>query len=96
MMSNEIECRTSSVVPKLFVTSWNIAPQAPVSMDRQSRILQWVASPFSRRSSPGSNLGLPLCEQTLYCLSRQGDSNHYVKKKKVTVKIGGPSFIRGS
>ena len=74
MMSNEIECRTSSVVPKLFVTSWNIAPQAPVSMDRQSRILQWVAIPFSRRSSPGSNLGLPLCEQTLYCLSHQGDS----------------------
>ena len=81
-MSNDIECRTSSVVPRLYATPWNIALQAPLSMDRQSRILQWVAIPFSRRSSPGSILGIPLCEQTLYCLSRQGDSNHYVKKKK--------------
>ena len=79
-MSNEIECRISSVVPRLFATPWNIALKAPLSMDCWARILQWVAIPFFRRSSSGLNLGLPLCERTLYCLSYQADSNHYLKK----------------
>ena len=94
-MSNEIECKISSVMPRLFATPWNTALQAPLSLDRQARILQWVAIPFSSRSSPGLNLGLLLCEQTLCCLSNQGDSNRYFLKK-LTAKIGGPGFIRGS
>ena len=31
-MSNEIECRTSSVVPRLFATPRTVAHQAPMSM----------------------------------------------------------------
>ena len=39
----------------------------------QARILEWVAIPFSRGSSPQrSNLGLPYCRQILYHLSHQG------------------------
>ena len=52
-------------------------PSSSVHGILQARTLQWVAIPFSRRSSPGSNLGLSLHEQTLHCLSNQGDSNHY-------------------
>ena len=40
----------------------------------QARKLGWVVVPFSRESSQprGSNPGLPLCRQILYCLSHQG------------------------
>ena len=40
----------------------------------QARILEWVAYPFSRRSSPtqGSNPGLPHCRQIIYQLSHKG------------------------
>ena len=51
------------------------AHQAPLSMGiLQARILEWVAIPFSRGSSPmkGSNPGLPHCRQILYHLSHQG------------------------
>ena len=35
-----------------FVIPWTIAHQAPLSMEiLQARILEWVAYPFSRRSS---------------------------------------------
>ena len=39
----------------------------------QARVLEWVAISFSRVIFPtqGSNLGLPHCRQTLYCLSHQ-------------------------
>ena len=37
----------------LFVTPWTVACQAPLSMGiLQARILEWVAIPFSRGSSP--------------------------------------------
>ena len=40
----------------------------------QARMLEWVAIPFSRGSSPtqGLNPGLLHCRQILYCLSHQG------------------------
>ena len=40
----------------------------------QARVLEWIAISFSRGIFPtqGSNLGLPHCRQTLYCLSHQG------------------------
>ena len=40
----------------------------------QARIVEWVATPFCRGSSPtqGSNLGLLHCRQILYCLSHHG------------------------
>ena len=44
----------------------------------QARILEWIAFPFSRGSSPtqGSNPGLPHYRQIHYQLSYQGDPNH--------------------
>ena len=37
----------------VFVTPWTVAHQAPLSMEYlQARILEWVATPFSRGSSP--------------------------------------------
>ena len=37
---------------RLFVTPWTVAHQAPLSMGiLQARILEWIAMPFSRRSS---------------------------------------------
>ena len=48
-------------------------PGSPISGILQARILEWVAVPFSRGSSPtqGSNPGLPNCGQILYPLSHQ-------------------------
>ena len=49
--------------------------QAPLSMVILStRILEWVAIPFSRGIFPtqGLNLGLLHCRQMLYHLSHQG------------------------
>ena len=38
---------------KLFANPWSVAHQTPVSMGTlQARILEWVAMPSSRRSSP--------------------------------------------
>ena len=44
----------------------------------QARILEWVAFPFSRRSSQhqGLNPGLPHCRQILYQLSRKGSPSN--------------------
>ena len=37
---------------RLFTTPWTVARQAPLSMGiLQTRIIEWVAMPFSRRSS---------------------------------------------
>ena len=37
---------------RLFATLWNVAHQAPLSMEiLQARILEWVSMPFSRGSS---------------------------------------------
>ena len=40
----------------------------------QARVLEWIAISFSKGIFPTqeSNLGLPHCRQTLYCLSHQG------------------------
>ena len=38
----------------------------------QARILEWVAFPFSRGSTQGSNPGVPHCRRILYQLSYQG------------------------
>ena len=59
---------------QLFVTPWTVAFQTPPSMGF-SRQEYWSGLPFpSLRDlpDPGSNLGLPHCGQTLYCLSHQG------------------------
>ena len=46
---------------RLFVNTWTVARQAPLSMEiLQARILEWVAMPSSRGSShPGIELGAP-------------------------------------
>ena len=53
----------------------------------QARILEWVASPFSRGSSwsQGLNQGFLHCRQILYCLSHQG-SCHCVVKPNLKIK----------
>ena len=64
----------SRSVLRLFVTPWNVAYQAPLSMGF-SRQEYWSGLPFP---SPGvfpiqgSNSGLLHCKQTLYHLSSQG------------------------
>ena len=87
-MSNEIECRTYSVVPRLFATPWTVALQAPLSIDF-SRQEYCSGQPFPSPgdASPGWNLGLPYCQQTLYCLSHQGGCNQLKKKKKSCMPI---------
>ena len=81
-MSNEIEYRVCSVLLRQFAIPWTVALQAPLSMEF-SRQAYCSVQPFPSpgEASPGSNLGLPLCKQTLYCLSHQGDSSHYLTKK---------------
>ena len=59
---------------QLFVTPWTVAFPTPPSIGF-SRQEYWSGLPFpSLRDlpDPGSNLGLPHCGQTLYCLSHQG------------------------
>ena len=76
-MSNERECRTSSVMPRLFGNATEYSPPgSSVHGILQARILQWVTISFSRRSFPRIEPGSPSL-WTLYCLSHQGDSNHY-------------------
>ena len=63
----------------------------------QSRILEWVAIPFSRGwifLTQGSNLGLLNCRQILYQLSHQGSPTpwSYTIKSK---RGGSVSFARG-
>ena len=49
--TSESEVKSLSHV-RLFVTSWTVAYQAPLSMGFfQARVLEWVAMSFSRRSS---------------------------------------------
>ena len=53
----EFTCAVLSLLScvRLFMTPWTVACQAPLSMRiLQTRILEWVAMPFSRESSnPG-------------------------------------------
>ena len=69
-------CAESLSRVQLFVTTWTVAHQAPLSMGiLQARILEWVAMPSSRGIFPtqGSNPGLLHCGQILYQLSHQGN-----------------------
>ena len=60
--------------PRLFVTTWTVARQAPLSWDSLGKntgvgchfLLQGIFP------TQGSNLDLLHCRQTLYCLSHQG------------------------
>ena len=46
-------CAKSFNCVQLFTTPWTVAYQAPLSMGfLQTRILEWVAMPSSRESSP--------------------------------------------
>ena len=49
-----------------------------------TRILEWVAIPFSRGSSWRSNPGLPQCRWTLYYLSHQGSPVYTSWNKPLT------------
>ena len=53
---------------QLFVIPWTVAHQAPLSMGiLQARILEWVAMPFSRGSSPPRN---QTCVSHISCTGR--------------------------
>ena len=55
------------------VTPWTSPPGSSVNGILQTRILEWIAIPFSREIFPtqGSNLGLLHCRSILYYLSHQ-------------------------
>ena len=54
---------------RLFSTSWTVACQAPLSMGTlQARILEWIAVPSSRGSSPASD---GTCISYVSCIGRQ-------------------------
>ena len=58
---------------QLFATPWNVAHQAPLSMEffRQE---YWNGLPFPSDLTQGSNLGLPCCRQTVCHLSHHGST----------------------
>ena len=54
---------------QLFVTLWTIPHQAPLSLGiLQATILEWVATPLSRESSPPRD---PTCVPYVSCVGRQ-------------------------
>ena len=68
-------CVLSCCHVRLFVTTWTVALQAPLSLGMlQTRILEWVAMPSSRGSSQprDRNPGLLHFRWILYHLSHQG------------------------
>ena len=90
---------------RLFATLWTVAYQAPLSMGF-SRQYYWSGLPFPSPGdlpNPRSNLSLPHCRQTLYCLSHQGIYiNRDLKDILVvqwlrlcTPNAGGPGSIPG-
>ena len=52
----------------LFVTPWAVAHQAPLSMGLPARILEWVATSFSRGSSPPRD---QICVSCISCTGRR-------------------------
>ena len=59
---------------RLFATPWNVAHQAPPSLEFfQARVLEWVSHSLLQGIFPtkGSNLGLPHCRQMHYQLSHK-------------------------
>ena len=68
-------CVSLSVVSEFFTTLWTLAHQAPLFMEfPRSRILEWVAIPFSGGIFliQGLNSDLLYCRQILYCLTHDG------------------------
>ena len=83
-----------------FETPWTVAHRgSSVHGILQARILEWVAVPFSRRSSQGrdriqistqeSNPDLPHCGQILYQLSHKGSP-------RILEWVAYPFFSRSS
>ena len=80
---------------QLFVISWTVAHQAPLSMEF-SRPEYWSGLPCpspGHHPDPGIELGLLHCRQILYHLSHQGSwksledpDNYYTHAKKSTMK----------
>ena len=73
-------------------------PGSSVHRIFQTRILEWVAISFSRRSSQtqGSNLGLLHCKQILYHLSHQRSLRQSIILSTIiteTLRIIKPHFI---
>ena len=65
-------CLVAKSCPALFAAPWTVARQAPLSMAFYSPELEWVAFPFSRGSSQGSNLCLLHWQADSLPLSHQG------------------------
>ena len=64
-----------------------------LSHQGSSRILEWVAYPFSRGSSPPRNrTGVSCIAQILYQLSYQGNPRTKAFKKQLALLQGGPSL----
>ena len=69
---------------RLFATAWTVArmdcspPGSSVHGILQARILEWVAVPFSRGLTQGSNPGLLHCRRILYHLSHEGSPYIYI------------------
>ena len=70
---NSLMCLVSQSCLTLCDPMEGSPPGSSVHGILQARILEWVATPFSRGFSPqGLNPGLPHCRRILYHLSHQG------------------------
>ena len=76
-LCSEVRGSVSCPVVSDSATPWTIAHKAPLSMGiLQARKLEWVATPFSRRSSqPRIEPRFLYCRWILYHLSPQGSPN---------------------
>ena len=85
------------VKAKVLVTLWHLTlcdpidcspPGSSVHVILQTRILEWVAIPFSRGifSTQGLNPGLQHCRLTLHYLSHQGSPGCLIKTVKYKVQ----------
>ena len=62
----------------------------------QARILEWVAIPFFKGSyQQGSNPGLLLCRQILYCLSHQRRLSSSNRDQPMSPTLAGGIYITG-
>ena len=86
LLSNALLC---FVTPDSTM-SWTVVCQAPLFMGiLQAGILEWVAYPFSRGSSPPRNCRRLLCRRILYHLSYQGSPSLYI------IRSYSPVFLNG-
>ena len=88
-----VKVKVKSLSPvQLFVTPWTVAYHSPPSTGF-SRQEYGVGCHFLlQRIFPtqGSNLGLPHCRQTLYCLTHQGSLSLRLKKKEREIIYSRP------